>query len=82
MVNSGGIDMTVAELMEKLGELDPSLRVFTRGNKGGYEDPYLGDVREFALDVNTLWSVYGPHEESQFCKDMGVFESAMGVTLD
>jgi hypothetical protein len=30
--------MTVKELIEQLQQLDPDLRVFTRGYEGGYED--------------------------------------------
>lgn len=54
--------MTVGELIEKLEEIGPEVRVFTRGYEGGYQDVLSIDkVDDFLLDVNKEW-YYGPHE--------------------
>jgi hypothetical protein len=55
--------MTVKELIEKLQQLDPDLRVVTDGYEGGYKD--VSDTFEsfdLALNVNESW-YYGPHED-------------------
>lgn len=54
--------MTVAELIEKLKELDPSLRVLIDGYEGGYEDADYVFVEKFAIGVRGDWDCEGPHE--------------------
>ena len=54
--------MTVRELIEKLIELPPHIRVLKPGYEGGYEDIEVGEVSTYAEDVNTSW-YFGPHEE-------------------
>ncbi len=60
--------MTVAELIEQLGKLDPTLRVVTHGYEGGYDDVDGFRELEIALDVHKEW-YYGPHEDAtdDFC---------------
>lgn len=54
--------MTVQELIDQLQQLDPNLRVFTRGYEGGYEDAYMRDrTHNFILNYYREW-YYGPHE--------------------
>lgn len=54
--------MTVKELIEKLKEVDPELRLFVRGYEGGVDDAGFGQVSNFALDYHTDW-YYGSHLE-------------------
>ncbi len=58
--------MTVAELIEQLDKLDPTLRVAMCHDtyEGGYED--VTELKEFvmALDVHSEW-YYGPHEDAE-----------------
>lgn len=56
--------MTVAELIEKLSQIeDQNTRVVTRGYEGGYDD-VNHDFREIdmALNVNTEW-YFGKHDK-------------------
>jgi hypothetical protein len=55
--------MTVKELIEQLQQLDPNLHVFTAGYEGGYNDVYVGEEMEIALDVHEEW-YYGKHEDA------------------
>lgn len=55
--------MTIKELIDKLQELDPNLRVFTKGYEDGYNDPNVTEIRNIALDVHTDW-YYGAHEDA------------------
>ena len=52
--------MTVQELIEKLKELDPSLRVLVDGYEGGYEEPRFVFVEGFRMGVNPP-GCEGPH---------------------
>lgn len=45
--------MTVAELIEKLQQLDPSLRVLVDGYESGYEEPKFVFVEDFRMGVNS-----------------------------
>ena len=55
--------MTVQQLIDQLQQLDPNLRVFTKGYEGGYEDAHFrGTIQDFQLDRNKEW-YYGPHEK-------------------
>lgn len=74
--------MTVKELIEKLSELDPELRVFTHGYEGGYSD-VNDEFREeiIALDYHTDW-YYGKHEAIKFIrKDKSKYTTVKGVIL-
>ena len=54
--------ITVGELIERLKEHDPKLRVMMPGYEGGVRDgPNEFQVRVVALDVNEEW-YYGSHE--------------------
>ena len=64
--------MTVAELIEALSKLDPTLRVVTNAYEGGYDDVKSESLNPFVLALNVndpehWW--YGPHEIVQ--EDMG-----------
>lgn len=55
--------MTVAELIERLKQFDPSQMVMVNGYEGGLKDvKFVGDAR-VRLNVNTE-RYYGPHEAS------------------
>lgn len=74
--------MTVKELIEKLQQLDPSLRVFTYGYEGGYND--VSDAFEqeiIALDYHEEW-YYGKHEAIRFIrKDKSKYTTVKGIIL-
>ena len=54
--------MTVKELIKQLQQLDPDLRVFTRGYEGGYEDVCeINNTYTFHLNHYKEWYM-GPHE--------------------
>lgn len=52
--------MTVDELITKLQQLDPSLKVLVDGYEGGYEEVNYCFVRDFRLNVNSN-GCEGPH---------------------
>ena len=54
--------MTVQQLIDQLQQLDPNLRVFTKGYEGGFEDAHIrGSIHDFDLDHYREWYM-GPHE--------------------
>ena len=55
--------MTVKQLIEELSQLDPELRVFTKGYEGGFADANIhsGRIYDFNLNHYKEW-YYGPHE--------------------
>jgi hypothetical protein len=54
--------MTVQQLIDQLQQLDPDLRVFTKGYEGGFEDAKLREsIYDFKLHYHSDW-YYGPHE--------------------
>lgn len=73
--------MTVKELIEKLQQLDPELRVFVEGYEGGYND--VDKLREeiIALDFHEEW-YYGKHEEIRnIRKDKSQYKTVKGIIL-
>jgi len=62
--------MTAQQLIEKLQQLDPEMRIFVDGYEGGYNDATVSEIRDIALDVHTDW-YYGKHEDaaSELAKD-------------
>jgi len=76
--------MTVRELIERLQELDPELRVYMCGYEGGYGDVSgITDPSEFALNVHEEW-YYGPHENADrkhYVKDKSEYTIMKGVVL-
>lgn len=75
--------MTVKELIEQLQQLDPDLHVFTAGYEGGYNDVYIGNEMEIALDVHEEW-YYGKHEDASteyHVPDKSKFKIVKGVIL-
>jgi hypothetical protein len=71
--------MTAQQLIEKLQQLDPEMRIFVDGYEGGYNDPSISEIRNIALDVHTEW-YYGTHEDaaSELAVDK---ETVKGVVL-
>lgn len=54
--------MQVRELIERLQQMDPDLRVVTPGYEGGYND--VSTIMDIELVLNHNDSpYYGPHEE-------------------
>lgn len=54
--------MVVKELITKLEQLDPNLRVFVHGYEGGYHDSNnISPEVEMALNVNDSW-YFGDHD--------------------
>lgn len=54
--------MTVKELIEKLKDVDPKLRVVISGYEGGVNDlTYIEEIN-IRLNVNEEW-FYGSHEQ-------------------
>jgi hypothetical protein len=75
--------MTVKELIEQLQQLDPDLHVFTAGYEGGYNDVYIGEEMEIALDVHEEW-YYGKHEDASteyHVPDKSKFKIVKGIVL-
>jgi hypothetical protein len=75
--------MTVKELIEQLQQLDPDLHVFTAGYEGGYNDVYVGEEMEIALDVHEEW-YYGKHEDASteyHVPDKSKFKIVKGIVL-
>lgn len=60
--------MNVKELIERLSELDPELRVVVRGYEGGYTDVNVDADEKFdlALNVNSEEWYYGEHEDIDY----------------
>lgn len=54
--------MTVFELIERLKQLPPNVRVVTRGYEGGYCDITEIQEKKLRLNVHREW-FYGPHDE-------------------
>jgi hypothetical protein len=55
--------MTAQQLIEKLQQFDPEMRIFVDGYEGGYSDANVSEIRDIALDVHTDW-YYGTHEDA------------------
>jgi hypothetical protein len=75
--------MTVKELIEQLQQLDPDLHVFTSGYEGGYNDVYIGNKMEIALDVHEEW-YYGKHEDASteyHVPDKSKYKIVKGIIL-
>ncbi len=74
--------MTVKELIEKLYQLDPDLRVFTYGYEGGYNDlEKILQEDEMALNVHNEW-YYGKHDlVSLIREDKSKFTIVKGIVL-
>lgn len=60
--------MTVAELIEKLKLLPPTLRVFVPGYEGGLEDVVVGEETAVNLDVYDS-DFYGRHDVDEGWQD-------------
>jgi hypothetical protein len=75
--------MTVKQLIEQLQQLDPNLHVFTAGYEGGYNDVYVGEEMEIALDVHEEW-YYGKHEDASteyHVPDKSKYKIVKGIIL-
>jgi hypothetical protein len=75
--------MTVKELIEQLQQLDPDLHVFTAGYEGGYNDVYVGEEMEIALNVHDEW-YYGKHEDASteyHVPDKSKYKIVKGIVL-
>lgn len=75
--------MTVKQLIEQLQQLDPNLHVFTAGYEGGYNDVYVSEEMEIALDVHEEW-YYGKHEDASteyHVPDKSKFKIVKGIVL-
>ena len=75
--------MTVKELIEKLQQLDPDLRVFTCGYEGGFNDVVGDDIQhgDFVLDFHEEW-YYGKHEAVENVrKDKDKYTIVKGIIL-
>ncbi len=75
--------MTVKELIEQLQQLDPDLHVFTSGYEGGYNDVYVGEEMEIALNVHDEW-YYGKHEDASteyHVPDKSKYKIVKGIIL-
>ena len=76
--------MTVAELIEKLNELDPALEVYVKGYEGGYND--VEQIKHVTVCKNyyTDW-YYGKHEDISFTDkspaDLSAYQIAKGIVL-
>lgn len=57
--------MTVRQLIEELGRLDPDLPVVVRGYEGGCDDVDGVEVTAHFRNVNIEW-FYGTHETSDW----------------
>jgi len=55
--------MTAKQLIEKLQQIDPEMRIFVDGYEGGYNDATVSEIRDIALDVHSDW-YYGTHEDA------------------
>ena len=55
--------MTAQQLIEKLQQIDPEMRIFVNGYEGGYSDATVSEIRDIALDVHTEW-YYGTHADA------------------
>jgi hypothetical protein len=82
--------MKIKELIEKLQELEdinPELRVFTKGYEGGYEDVEFAfdnniflEIKDIALNAHDEW-YYGPHEEANGHHTKKSEEIVKGIVL-
>ena len=72
--------MTVKQLIEQLSELDPELRVLTKGYEGGYHDARIEGPFEIALNVYQDWW-YGKHEKANKFVDKSKYELTKGIVL-
>ena len=83
--------MTVAELIEKLSQIeDQNLRVMVKGYEGGYDDLVIGNgdqdntpaIIKIALDVNNEW-YYGRHEriENIYQRDLENYTIVKAIIL-
>ena len=74
--------MTVKELIDKLSQLDPELRVFTHGYEDGYND-INDEFRQeiIALNYHEEW-YYGKHEAIRHIrKDKSKYTTVKGIIL-
>ena len=76
--------MTVRELIDKLSQLDPELRVFTDGYEGGFNDATISEEIEVVLDYHDKW-YYGKHESVDIAnarkKDSSQYKKTKGIVL-
>jgi len=76
--------MTVKELIEKLQQVDPDLKVVVSGYEGGFQDvKYNPEPFDLALNVHTEW-YYGPHEDVEdtySVPDKSKFEIVKAICL-
>ena len=71
--------MTVKQLIEKLQQFDPEIRVFVSGYEGGYDDLVtVSEIKDIALDVHDAW-YYGDHEDADHSRviDSNAFQSPL-----
>jgi hypothetical protein len=61
--------MNVGELISKLQELDPNLRVVLPGYEGGFDDLNSFDQIKIVLNFNDRW-YYGSHERLERSDDV------------
>ena len=55
--------MTIQQLIEKLQQYPPEMRVIISGYENGYNDISMFEKKEIAIDVLTEW-YYGQHIDS------------------
>ena len=73
--------MTVAELIEKLQQFDPSLRVIIPGYQGGYNDLDGPVLKKIALNFYDEW-YYGKHEQVTEYRDCDGCTQEDAVLID
>lgn len=76
--------MTVAELIEKLNELDPALEVYVAGYEGGYNDAGPINPVTVCKNYHTEW-YYGKHEDiahtTMSPADLSAYQIVKGIVL-
>ena len=76
--------MTVAELIEKLNELDPALEVYVKGYEGGYDDVEQIKPITVCKNYHIDW-YYGKHEDiaqtNMSPADLLAYQIAKGIVL-
>lgn len=76
--------MTVAELIEKLNELDPALEVYVKGYEGGYDDVKQIKPITVCKNYHNDW-YYGKHEDiahtTMSPADLSAYQIAKGIVL-
>jgi hypothetical protein len=63
--------MNVAELIEKLREMPPMLRVVTLGYEGGYDDVKMISRLQLAVGAHDDSRVYGQHTKAEDVEGYG-----------